>query len=297
MKVLLSGASGFLGKYIWHALHQSNEVITLSRSCALINVDLAKEIPVLPIVDLVIHSAGKAHSFPRTEEERQVFYDVNLKGTENLLKGLSNSKNPDQFVFISSVSVYGLEQGECIHEECALKAKDPYGNSKILAEGLIREWCKKHNVLLTILRLPLLVGQNPPGNLGSMIKAIQKGYYFNIAGGHAKKSMVLAEDVAKAILIAAEKGGTYNLTDGFHPSFCDVSERISLGLGKRKPKSIPGWLSLIISLAGDIIGKRAPLNSKALIKMTSNLTFDDSRARKNFGWAPTDVLERLNDII
>lgn len=46
---------------------------------------------------------------------------------------------------------------------------------------------KQHNVVCTILRLPLLVGTNPPGNLGAMIKGIARGYYFNIGGGKSKK--------------------------------------------------------------------------------------------------------------
>jgi nucleoside-diphosphate-sugar epimerase len=187
--------------------------------------------------------------------------------------------------------VYGKYFGIAIDENTPLLAKDPYGLSKIHAEQLILDWCKKHNVICTILRLPLLVGQNPPGNLGAMIKGIQKGYYFNIAGGNAKKSMVLATDVAKSILKVAEIGGIYNLTDGYHPSFKDLSNHISIQLGKKKPKNIPYWLAMIVSKFGDFLGYKVPLNTNNLKKITSDLTFDDRKAKESFGWNPTPVLK------
>ena len=92
---------------------------------------------------------------------------------------------PGLFVFISSVSVYGLEFGTGIDEANPLLAKDAYGKSKIAAEQLITSWGIKTAVPVVILRLPLVAGPNPPGNLGDMIKAIQAGYYFRI--GFPKK--------------------------------------------------------------------------------------------------------------
>jgi nucleoside-diphosphate-sugar epimerase len=229
---------------------------------------------------------------PKTEKDKQVFFNVNVMGTQNLLKGLNQAPSlPKSFIFISSLAVYGLDNGELINENHALLSKDPYGLSKIQAEKIVQEWCKQNNVVCTILRLPLVVGVNPPGNLGAMIRGIEKGYYFNVAGGNTKKSMVLAEDVAKIILKVAEVGGIYNLTDGYHPSFVELSEYITIQLGKRKPMNLPLWLARIIAKFGDLLGSKAPLNTNKLMKITSDLTFDDSKAREAFGWNPTPVLE------
>ena len=208
----------------------------------------------------------------------------------NLLKGLSNSL-PKRFVFISSVSVYGSIFGVNLNENCSLLAEDPYGKSKIDAEFVVNKWCEEHNVICTILRLPLIVGENPPGNLGSMIQGIKKGYYFNIAGGNAKKSMVLASDVAKFILRAAEVGGIYNLTDGIHPTFNDLSKSISRNLDKSFVPNMPLFIAKVIAKIGDIVGNAFPINSDKLSKITSTLTFNDSKARNAFGWNPTPVLE------
>ncbi len=198
---------------------------------------------------------------------------------------------PSKFVFISSVSVYGLVSGYNIDESSELLAKDPYGLSKIEAEKIILDWCNNNNVICTILRLPLIAGIEPPGNLGSMINSIKKGFYFNIENGKSKKSMVLANDVAKYILIAAEVGGVYNLTDGHHPSFYELSNYISKQLKKKPPKNLNYLVIKVIALIGDLFGSNALINSIKLRKITSNLTFDDTKAREIFLWNPTPILK------
>lgn len=54
---------------------------------------------------------------------------------------------------------------------------------------------------------------------------------------------------------------------------------------------MPYWLALIVGKIGDLIGNNAPLNTIKLKKIISDLTFDDSKARRAFGWEPTPVLE------
>lgn len=299
MNILLTGSNGFLGSVLKDELFRDNNLKTLSRTNSNYNISLEKRMPTFEEnYDLVIHAAGKAHSVPKTNAEKKQFYDVNVEGTSNLLKGLEKSGLPKLFVFISSVAVYGQEFGKNINEEHRLEAKDAYGLSKIEAEVLVYEWCKKHNVICTILRLPLLVGENPPGNLGGMINAIEKGYYFNIGGGKARKSMVLSENVASFIPRVAWIGGVYNLTDGVHPSFYELSKAISMKKNKKAPYNLPLFIARIIGGIGNILGNKAPINSQKVKKIISELTFDDSKARNFAGWNPQGVLgyfERNNN--
>jgi nucleoside-diphosphate-sugar epimerase len=293
MNILITGSSGFLGKFLTLKLIKEN-IFHLNKNSGNYKYSLEKEIPDFTEgFDLVIHSAGKAHSTPKGLKEKKSFFDINVIGTKNLLKGLEKNELPKQFVFISSVAVYGRDIGLDINEEEPLRAKDPYGLSKIQAEDLVADWCEKNNVVFTILRLPLLVGKNPPGNLGAMIKAIKKGYFFNIGGGNAKKSMVLAEDVARFIQIIAPVGGTYNLTDGMHPSFSDLSHAIA----QKKINNLPLFIVKVIGYLGDFLGKKSPINSLKIKKMTSDLTFHDSKAR-SLGWKPQSVIEYIksNDL-
>jgi nucleoside-diphosphate-sugar epimerase len=292
MDILISGSNGFLGRTLYTHLSKDNTIWRLSRSKSDFNCSLEKTIPEFNIrFDIVIHAAGKAHVEARSQKLINDFYNVNVLGTKNLLTGLQKSKIPQSFIFISSVSVYGRDFGNLINENTPLEATDPYGMSKIQAEELVLSWCKQNDVTCSILRLPLIVGQGPPGNLGAMIKGIQNGIYFNIAGGRTRKSMVLSEDVANYILKVAYIGGIFNLTDGCHPSFLELSEKISADLGKGHTRVLPFWFACLIAKFGDLLGSKAPLNTKKLKKITSNLTFDESKAREAFGWNPTPVLE------
>lgn len=293
MNILITGSNGFLGTVLLKTLQETNNVFKLNRSNSDYNINLeCDQILFNEHFDLVIHAAGKAHSVPKTSLDKQVFFDVNFNGTKNLLKGLEESQSlPKAFVLISSVAVYGRIGGVNIPEESPLTAQDPYGLSKILAEQIVLDWCKLNNVVCTILRLPLLAGANPPGNLGEMIKGINKRYYFNIAGGKAQKSIVLASDVARCILKVSEIGGIYNLTDGCHPTFNELSRVISLQLGRKYVPNMTMILAKILAKIGDLIGDRFPINSDKLSKIMATLTFDDSKARKAFGWNPSPVIK------
>lgn len=291
--LLLTGESGFLGKIIKKTIDKNFRIVTLSRKSGTYKVDLQDSIPeFINEFEIIVHAAGIAHVVPKNKLDNSAFFDVNVQGTQNLLRGIKLSGTlPEKFVFISTVAVYGVNQGKDIDENTSLLAKDPYGLSKIQAEQLVSDWCQKNNVICTILRLPLLVGENPPGNLGAMIQGIKKGYYFNIAGGLAHKSMVLAEDVANIILKASEIGGVYNLTDGSHPNFYELSNAIAKQYGKSKLFNLPFFIAKSFALIGDVVGPKFPLNSKKLKKITTDLTFDDTKAREILGWNPNKVLD------
>ncbi len=292
MNYLLTGASGFLGSILKKVI-PAEKIITLGRnqcdiSLDLINVDSNLN---LPISDVVIHAAGKAHMIPKSKAERDLFFQVNVDGTKNLLKLLEKNSLPSIFIFISSVSVYGLNEANNVNEGSPLLASDPYGMSKIEAEKLVIEWAQKHGIKYYIFRLPLIAGENPPGNLGAMIKGIKKGYYFNINGGVAHKSVVMAKDVVNLILNLSGEVGIYNLTDRCHPNFFELSKLISSQLGKKVPLSIPYFMAFILGKTGDLFKGKFPLDSLKVKKICSNLTFDDLKAVKGLGWKPDSVLE------
>ena len=242
MKLLFTGASGFLGNNVRPLLEEVYDVVTmglLPQDDYVVNI--AKEIPKLrERYDIVLHAAGKAHFVPKTEVERQVFFDVNLQGTKNLCTALEQGGVPRVFIFISTVAVYGCDFGENITEEHPLNGVTPYAMSKRLAEEYLQKWCYKHNVILGIIRPSLIAGPYPPGNLGSMIQGIRSGKYLSIAGSQARKS------VAKSM-----------------------------------------------ALIGDCLGKKAPINSLKLMKITRSLTFSNEKVIRELGWKSTNVLENF----
>lgn len=292
---LLTGGNGYLGTYVQQHLDECGfQIATLGRSDHnTFAVDLAVEIPTInKSFDIVVHCAGKAHRFPKNEHERKAFFDVNLRGTQNLLTALEAAPNlPKHFVFMSSVSVYGLNQGFNINEAQPLQSNYAYGKSKIEAEKLIVSWCKQHGISFLILRLPLLAGKNPPGNLKMMIKGIKRGYYFNISTEPVRKSIVMAEDVARLIPATIGMTGTFNLTDGYHPSFQELATLIAEQLHKPKPLNIPHWLCKALIFSSKAFSFISPINAYKFQKLTASLTFDDSKARNLLGWNPRPVLE------
>lgn len=295
-KLLFTGASGFLGHNILPVLNKKYEIvhtIGLGQEDD-IKVNLAKEVPPINThYDIVLHACGKAHVVPRTPEEEKAFYDVNYEGTRNLCKALEKVGSPKAIVFISTVAVYGCENGELITEDHPLNGDSPYAKSKIMAEEYLTKWCSEHGIVLGILRPSLLAGKNAPGNLGAMVNGIRKGFYLNIAGGKVRKSILMAEDIARILPLMIEKGGVYNVCDTKQPTFGEISYSVAKQLGKHKPISIPYWMAWCMAKVGDLLGSKAPINSYKLSKMTESLTFSNEKARRELSWEPLDVLENF----
>ena len=245
------------------------------------------------VIERFIHVAGKAHVLPKNELDMRSFYEVNFELVKSICFFLEKSKNiPKQFVFISSIAVYGLEAGLAIDETFPVNPTTPYAKSKRLAEEYLLAWGNRNHVKILILRLPLIAGQYPPGNLGKMIDAISKGRYLSIGGSEARKSMVLATDVADLIVRENQADGVYNLTDSWHPSFRELEQVICAHLGIRMPKNMPLPMAKTLGKFGDIF-HFFPLNSDTIVKMTSTLTFDDTKAKNDLFWKPKPVLDNL----
>lgn len=291
-KLLFTGGTGFLGKNVMPLLTQQYEVTTCGITPEnMIKANLAKEVPALSEhYDVVLHACGKAHVVPKTEAEKQAFYDVNYQGTVNLCKALESAGVPKALIFISTVAVYGCEFGDLITEDHPLNGDTPYAKSKIMAEEYLTKWCLDNHVRLGILRPSLLAGKNAPGNLGAMVNGIKKGFYMNIAGGKVVKSILMAEDIARLVPILEEKGGVYNVCDTRQPSFGEISMSIAQQLGKGKPLNLPYWLAWCLAKVGDLLGDKSPINSYKVEKMTKSLTFSNEKARRELGWEPLDVL-------
>lgn len=295
-KLLFTGASGFLGNNVLPLLQKEYEVKTMGLSeMDDYFMNIATSIPLLDqSFDIVLHAAGRAHLIPKTDKEINLFFDVNYKGTVNLCKALETSGFPKSLIFISTVAVYGLEHGVNITENHPLNGRDPYALSKIQAEHYLTEWCKQHNVTLGIIRPSMIAGPNPPGNLGAMINGIHSGKYLSIAGGKARKSVLMVQDIAHIIPSLAEKGGVYNLCDDSQPTFRELELLISSQLKKKTPFSIPYGVAKLLAKLGDVLGEKSPINSLKLKKITKSLTFSNEKAKSELNWQPMNVLDNFN---
>ena len=294
-KLLFTGGTGFLGKNVMHLLNESYNITTCGITEEdMIRVNLVRSVPELPErYEVVLHACGKAHVVPKTSADQQEFFDVNYQGTINLCAGLEKVGVPKALIFVSTVAVYGIDTGVDITEDAPLNGKDPYAKSKIMAEEYLTQWCRKHNVILGIIRPSLIAGPNPPGNLGAMINGIKTNRYLSINKGQVQKSVLMVQDIARLVPILADKGGVYNVCDTQSPTFGELETIIAKQLGKRPPISIPLWFATILAKCGDLLGGQAPINSIKLNKIIKPLTFSNAKARKELGWTPLNVLDNF----
>jgi len=294
MRYLLTGASGFLGSYlIASAVKFNHDLIKLGRNSSNdVICDLSNEIPEFKnnSIHVIVHAAGKAHCFDKNNNNLSDFEHVNVNGTKNLLISLDNQlETISHFVFISSVSVYGLNKGLMIDENQPLKGSSEYALSKIKAEQIVSNWGNKNNIPVLILRLPLLIGSNPKGNLKRMIDGIKKKRYFSVGGGRAKKSMVLASDVADFIYSNHKSNGVYNLTDGVTHKIKDLENKIG-NYFNVKIYNLPIFLARKLTIFHKFFYK-FPLSKDTLTKITSDLTFSDVKVKNKLNWSPKDSIK------
>ncbi len=305
---LVTGGSGFLGRYIVGGLVAQGEAVTVLgrrpvEGAAYVPGDLCDaQIEPGPACDVVVHAAGLAHVVPQTEEESARFFAVNAEGTKRLLHALKRAgRLPQAVVLVSTVAVYGRQTGTLLDEDTPRAASDPYGLSKRMAEDTLTAWGAECGVRTGIVRLPLVAGHGAPGNLGALIEALARGRYLNVGGGAARRSMVRAEDVAAILPEVARVGGVYHLTDGYHPSYAALSAALAEALGRRPPRNLPLPLARLGARLGDAVeavtGRRVPLSRRTVTKLTSTLTFSDTRARQALGWHPAAVLDHVVDLI
>ncbi|WP_068473068.1 NAD-dependent epimerase/dehydratase family protein [Saccharicrinis aurantiacus] len=302
-RYLLTGASGFLGAYLYENLIKYGEVDTLGRNPdSTISCDLGFEVPnIKSCYDCLVHAAGKAHFVPRTQEEKNEFDNVNYQGVVRLLKGIKYSgKLPNSIIVISTVAVYGLEHGNDITEDALCNPSTPYGISKLKAENEFIRFGNEYDINIVILRLPLVIGKNPSGNLCDMIKAIKLGHFPLINGGRAQRSMVFAQDIAHFLPKIQTEDGVFNLTDSYHPSYKAIAKVICESHNLKEVFNIPKAIAIVLAFIGETIGiitKRTfPFNLNRYYKMTRSLTFSDKKAQK-YGWEPRPVIEYYKTIM
>ena len=310
MKILITGASGFIGSFIveealkqgfetWAAVRKSSSKEYLQdERIHFIELNLSSKAQLIEQLrphqfDYVVHAAGVTKCLNKADFRR-----INTEGTKNLVDALLDLQMPlKRFVFLSSLSVFGaikerLPYNE-IREDDTPQPNTEYGRSKLEAERYIDSIGS---------RLPYII-LRPTGVYGPkekdyfmMAKSIKQHIDFAVGYQRQDITFVYVTDVVQAVFLALEKGETgrkYFLSDGQVYQSTTFSDLIHEELGRPWWLRItaPVWVLRIVTFFGEYIGHitgkvTALNNDKYNILRQRNWRCDIEPARRELGFEP-----------
>lgn len=307
MKVLVTGATGFIGSRIlnelsicgWSAIGTSRTGSGNTLAADITQPESLHRLFSDAKFDAVINCAGIAHRFGPVPEEE--FERVNVRGAEQVAR-LSAEYGVRDLIHLSSVLVYGRGGSAVIDETAPCDPSDPYASSKLRGEQAAADVVSASDTALTILRIAPVIGEGCKGNVARLIRAIDRGLFVNVGRGETRKSLVYVGDVAEAcIAILRQKPspgtGTFNLT-GEPTTTGALVEMVYRSMGKRPPRLfLPAPLisSVLYPLA-----RVSPLGvvrtaSRSLETWLSDAEYSGDLLEKKFGFAAsTPVVESVS---
>ena len=155
-------------------------------------LDLVSLNPVFRGVTQVMHVAGLAHVFEKTEADISPFKAINEQGTANVAHAAAEA-GVQHFILISSVSVYGAFTQGVYDESAPCCPEGPYAESKYQAEQRAIEIAQQSSMALTILRLATLYGEGDPGNVARLMRAIAGDVLFGLEMAQIAKACCIAK--------------------------------------------------------------------------------------------------------
>ena len=304
--ILITGANGFLGRTILSKLQLAGfsvlatdlgdvccELNTRYRKADIAQVEEIK--PLLENITTVIHVAGLAHVFNQDASSGEKFHKINEIGTKNVAAAAA-AAGVRHFVLISSVSVYGPYTDEAYDEKRSCKPVGPYALSKYNAELRAIEIAKKSGMALTIFRLATLYGEGDPGNVGRLIRAIDRGRFFWVGNGSNRKSLLYKGDAARAVMSVIQRPAAGVNTFNISAPACtmrEIVDGIGDALGRHPlPVSLPASLALLMCRCLSKIPNRrlAGLN-QTVKKWLAEDVYDARRFQEAYGFQTKTSLQ------
>ena len=264
MKIIITGASGFVGQNLLRFLKKDNDLIPLS-----VRYNQNKKFNLNSSV--VIHLAGKAHDLKKTSEDKE-YYEANTELTKKVFNQFLESSSK-VFIFMSSVkAATDVVQG-ILSEDIMPDPVTVYGKSKLAAEEYILSKEIPENKRVYILRPCMIHGPNNKGNLNLLYNFVSKGIPYPFGRYVNKRSFVSVDNLCFVIkeLIDSSKieSGIYNIADDISLSTIDLVQMMSEILCKpTRVLKVPKLIIRFIAKVGDYLP--LPINSERLIKLTEN---------------------------
>lgn len=290
MKVLITGATGFVGAALVQKVNILHETIILVRTQ---NSGLPSKIQQLVAknifeadfpenIDVIIHLAGRAHILnEQTTDPLAEFRKVNVEGTLQLARQALDKK-VKRFIFMSSIGVNGSVTSQRLFTEDAVpQPHADYAISKLEAEEVLKKLFVGSDTELVIIRPPLVYAAHAPGNFARLLKLVATNLPLPFAGTKNKRSFVALENLVDFIQVCIEHPNAANQTflvaDQSHISTRELVQYLKQGMGK--PARFIYIPQPLMKLGAACIGK-----SKLYEQLFESLEVDTTKAQKLLGW-------------
>lgn len=223
-KILITGSNGYLGSSFIKQnknKYEFEKFSLLNQKLEDINFDN---------IDIVLHCAALVHQ--KVEYLYKKYYEVNVEYPLKLAK-LAKQKGVKQFVFISTIAVYG-EDEERLDENTICNPITPYGKSKLEAEKELLK-LNDDNFIVSIIRPPMIYGKNAPGNIDSLVKLVKKLPIIPLGKIENKRSFISIQNLCYIIdeIIIQQKTGIFLASDDESLSTSRLIELIAKNLDKK----------------------------------------------------------------
>ncbi len=304
MKVLVTGAAGFLGKSVTETLSKMTADVTgldivgghNILKCDLTNAGETSKTLKGRVFDAVIHLAGIRGSLKEMNR-------VNVRGTANLLNGFHSP--PGCFVLASSCAVYGIPEdvGGCVNENSPTAPITDYGQTMLKKEQVAGEICSTRGIPMTSARIFNLFGarQSPSMMTSAVARKLVKIYSGSVQPPlqtgplHTRRDLIDSDDAAQAlVLMAVEKtAGNFNVGTGIPVSGDEVVNTLQDILETQVPVRINSEFNpMVESIYADISKIQSVLRWKPSVPFRTTLTaivnywLKQENARQQFDHSP-----------
>jgi len=297
MRMLVTGANGFVGHAVWSRLNRTHGLGVLGT----VRVAVAESTSLVPVGDLsaysdwshvlggievVVHAAARVHVMKdEARDPLAEFRSVNVQGTLNLARQAA-AADVQRFVFISSIKVNGeaTAVGKVFGADDVPQPADAYGISKMEAEQGLCEIAAQTGMQVVIIRPPLVYGPGVKANFESMMRWLARGLPLPLGAVNGNRRSFVALDnlvdlIARCIDHPAAANQTFLVSDGEDLSTTDLLRRLGSALGR--PARLVAIPTPLLMLGATLIGKRGVAQ-----RLCGSLQVDITKTKRLLQWEP-----------
>ena len=310
MKLLVTGANGFVGNAAARHLARNHHVLGQVRTRVQADLLLNSELPEQQILGLqvdltdisgftdalqgchaVLHCAARVHQVRETAADPLAIYrQVNRDATLALARAAAHA-GVKRFVFLSSIKVHGefSPADKAFRPDDVVQPLDPYGMSKFEAEQGLKVIAAQTGMQVVIVRPPLVYGPGVKANFLSMMRWLQRGMPLPLGAIGNQRSLIglgnLVDLLEQCLTHPAAANQTFLASDGHDVSTTELLQAMAAALHvKARLWPVPqAWLEGALGL----IGRRSMAQ-----RLCGNLAVDISHTRATLGWTPPQSLEQ-----